>query len=120
MSNSYFTLKEKISSLVGQQAPDFVKSDHSGFTDFLETYFVFLEAAELQLTNISEQDEILLESDNVASLQKLVYEDATDETGDTIILEENSFLSAFRNGEVVTGSTTGAQATILSTNIPKQ
>ena len=118
MSNSYFTLKEKISSLVGQQAPDFVKSDHSGFTDFLETYFVFLEAAELQLTNISEQDEILLESDNVASLQKLVYEDATDETGDTIILEENNFLSAFRNGEVVTGSTTGAQATILSTNIP--
>ena len=117
MSESYFTLKEKVSSLVGQQAPDFVKSDHSGFTDFLETYFVFLEAAELQLTDISEQDEILLESDNVASIQKLVYEDATDEVGDTIILEENSFLSAFRNGETVTGSTTGAQATILSTNI---
>jgi len=117
MSDSYFTLKEKISSLVSQQAPDFVKSDHSGFTDFLQTYYIFLEAAELQLTNISEQDEVLLESDNVASLQKLIYEDATDETGDTIILEENSFLSAFKNGEVVTGSTTGAQATILSTNI---
>ena len=117
MSESYFTLKEKISSLIGQQAPDFVKSDHSGFTDFLQTYYVFLEAAELQLTDISEQDEILLESDNVASLQKLIYEDATDEAGDTIILEENSFLSAFTNGEVVTGSTTGAQATILSTNI---
>ena len=118
MSENYFTLKKKISSLVGQQAPDFVKSDHSGFTDFLQTYFVFLESAELQLTDISEQDEILLESDNVNSLQKLIYEDATDEAGDTIILEENSFLSAFRNGEVVTGSTTGAQATILSTNIP--
>jgi hypothetical protein len=117
MSENYFTLKKKISSLVGQQAPDFVKSDHSGFTDFLQTYFIFLESAELQLTDISEQDEILLESDNVASLQKLIYEDATDETGDTIILEENSFLSAFKNGEVVTGSTTGAQATILSTNI---
>ena len=73
MSESYFTLKEKISSLIGQQAPDFVKSDHSGFTDFLQTYYVFLEAAELQLTDISEQDEILLESDNVASLQKLIY-----------------------------------------------
>ena len=118
MSENYFTLKKKISSLVGQQAPDFVKSDHSGFTDFLQTYFIFLEAAELQLTDISEQDEVLLESDNVNSLQKLIYEDATDEAGDTIILEENSFLSAFRNGEVVTGSTTGAQATILSTNIP--
>ena len=117
MSENYFTLKKKISSLVGQQAPDFVKSDHSGFTDFLQTYFVFLESAELQLTDISEQDEILLESDNVNSLQKLIYEDATDEAGDTIILEENSFLSAFTNGEVVTGSTTGAQATILSTNI---
>ena len=117
MSENYFTLKKKISSLVGQQAPDFVKSDHSGFTDFLQTYFVFLESAELQLTDISEQDEILLESDNVDSLQKLIYEDATDEAGDTIILEENSFLSAFTNGEVVTGSTTGAQATILSTNI---
>ena len=117
MSENYFTLKKKISSLVGQQAPDFVKSDHSGFTDFLQTYFIFLEAAELQLTDISEQDEVLLESDNVNSLQKLIYEDATDEAGDTIILEENSFLSAFTNGEVVTGSTTGAQATILSTNI---
>ena len=116
MSN-YYTLKEKISSLVGQQAPEFVKSDHTGFTDFLQTYYIFLEAAELQLTNISEQDEVLLESDNAESLEKLVYEDATDETGDTIILEENSFLSAFTNGETITGSTTGAQSTILSTNI---
>ena len=61
---NYFTLKEKISSLVGQQSPEFVQSDHPGFVDFLKSYFIFMESAEMQVTNISEQDEILLETEN--------------------------------------------------------
>ena len=84
---NYYTLKEKISSLVGQQ--------------------------ELQITNISEQDEVLLETGNPNIFNKLVFEN-----DDTIILEENSFASAFTLGETVTGSITGASATILSSDTP--
>ena len=106
---NYYTLKEKISSLVGQQVPEYVQADHPGFVDFVKSYFIFLESAEMQLTNISEQDEVLLETDNPNLLNKLV-----DEESNTIILEENSFASSFTLGETVTGKLTGATATILS------
>ena len=50
---NYYTLKEKISSLVGQQVPEYVQADHPGFVDFVKSYYIFLESAELQITNIS-------------------------------------------------------------------
>ncbi len=106
---NYYTLKEKISSLVGQQVPEYVQADHPGFVDFVKSYYIFLESAELQITNISEQDEVLLETGNPNIFNKLVFEN-----DDTIILEENSFASAFTLGETVTGLVTGASATILS------
>ena len=110
---NYYTLKEKISSLVGQQVPEYVQADHPGFVDFVKSYYIFLESAELQITNISEQDEVLLETGNPNIFNKLVFEN-----DDTIILEENSFASAFTLGETVTGSITGASATILSSDTP--
>ena len=109
---NYFTLKEKISSLVGQQSPEFVQSDHPGFVDFLKSYFIFMESAEMQVTNISEQDEILLETENPDINFKILNEDGT-----APLLESNSFASAFTLGEVITGSVTGAQSTILSPDI---
>jgi hypothetical protein len=36
-------IKEKISSLVASQVPEFVRSDYTTFVDFLETYYRFLE-----------------------------------------------------------------------------
>ena len=110
---NYYTLKEKISSLVGQQVPEYVQADHPGFVDFIKSYYIFLESAELQITNISEQDEVLLETENPNIFNKLVFEN-----NDTIILEENSFASAFTLGETVTGSVTGASATVLSPDTP--
>ena len=109
---NYFTLKEKISSLVGQQVPEFVQADHPGFVDFVKSYYIFLESAELQVTDVSEQDELVLETDNPTLINKTIFED-----GSTIILEENSFASAFTLGETVTGSETGAVSTILSPDI---
>ena len=110
---NYYTLKEKISSLVGQQVPEYVQADHPGFVDFVKSYYIFLESAELQITNISEQDEVLLETGNPNIFNKLVFEN-----DDTIILEENGFASAFTLGETVTGLITGASATILSPDTP--
>ena len=109
---NYFTLKEKISSLVGQQVPEYVQADHPGFVDFVKSYYIFLESAELQVTDISEQDELILETDNPSVFNKLKYEDDTN-----LILEENSFASAFTLGETITGSETGTTSTILSPDI---
>ena len=109
---NYFTLKEKISSLVGQQSPEYVQSEHPGFTEFLKSYFIFMESAEMQVTNISEQDEILLETENPDISFKILNEDGT-----RPLLESNRFASAFTLGEIITGSSSGAQATILSPDI---
>ena len=109
---NYHTLKEKISSLVGQQSPEYVQTDHPGFTEFLKSYFIFMESAEMQVTDISEQDEILLETENSLIDFKIINEDGT-----RPLLESNSFASAFTLGEIITGSTSGAKATILSPDI---
>ena len=109
---NYYTLKEKISSLVGQQTPEYVQSEHPGFTEFLKSYFIFMESAEMQVTNVSEQDEIVLETENAEVDFKLLNEDGT-----RPLLESNSFASAFTLGETITGGTSGAAATILSPDI---
>ena len=110
---NYFTLKEKISSLIGQQSPEHVQAEHPGFTEFVKSYFIFLESGEIQITNISEQDEILLETENSLLNNKLINEDNS-----TPLLESQSFASSFTLGEIITGSISGAKSTILSTDIP--
>ena len=109
---NYYTLKQKLSSLVGQQSPEYIQSEHPGFTEFVKSYFIFMESAEMQVTDISEQDEILLETENTALTDRLINEDGT-----APLLESNSFASAFTLGEIITGQTTGAAATILSPDI---
>ena len=66
----------------------------------------------MQVTNVSEQDEILLETENPDISFKILNEDGT-----RPLLESNSFASAFTLGEIITGSSSGAQATILSPDI---
>ena len=46
------TTKKKISVLVPEQLPDFIKSDHPDFVNFLKTYYEFLESAELKLKTL--------------------------------------------------------------------
>jgi hypothetical protein len=109
---NYYTLKEKLSSLVGQQSPEYIQSEHPGFTEFVKSYFVFMESAEMQVTDISEQDEILLETENAALTDRIINED-----GSAPLLESNGFASAFTLGEIITGQTTGATSTVLSPDI---
>ena len=55
------TTKKKISVLVPEQLPDFIKSDHPDFVNFLKTYYEFLESAELKLKTLGSNDSILNE-----------------------------------------------------------
>ena len=61
MATKYKTNKRKISSLVKQQVPQFVLEDHPKFTEFLSSYYLFMESAELNLDTITDIDQILLE-----------------------------------------------------------
>ena len=67
MSDKKKTNKKKISTLVKQQAPQFVLENHPKFTEFLTSYFLFLESAEMTLQTFTEIDHILLETDATAN-----------------------------------------------------
>ena len=56
------TNKRKLSNLVKQQLPEFVIQDHPKFAEFLSSYFLFLESAEITLTSFTDVDNILLET----------------------------------------------------------
>ncbi len=88
--------KDKISNLINSQVPDFVLEDHPLFLDFVKAYYQLMESAEIQLTNIGDPDH------NISK----------DDSGDNFLLEDTSY-GDFQNGETITGSTSGATATVL-------
>ena len=47
MSDRKKTNKKKISKLIKRQVPEFVLSEHPKFAEFLTSYFLFLESAEI-------------------------------------------------------------------------
>ena len=97
-------LENKLSTQIDGQLPDFIAEDHPKFSQFLKSYYQFLEAGELQLTvNI---DNILLEIDTVTNL---LNED------DTLIVTEvgSGSTGKFIDGETITGGTSYATATVL-------
>ena len=55
------TTKNKISVLIPEQLPDFIKSEHPAFVSFLKTYYEFLESAELKFKTLGNNDSILNE-----------------------------------------------------------
>ena len=63
MATKYKTNKRKISSLVKQQVPEFVLTDHPKFTEFLSSYYLFMESAELNLEEVTATDNIILETE---------------------------------------------------------
>ena len=113
------TNKKKLSTLIKQQVPEFVLTKHPKFTEFLSSYFLFLESAELNLDTFTEIDQILLET--VGTTDSFVLLNQTDKNGlnknDKIVNEENTFGGSFQKGEVVTGSTSGATSTVLAEDI---
>ena len=97
-------LTTKISPLIDGQLPDFIQSDHPVFSRFLKHYYEYLEAGELRLTvNI---DNLLL--DLISTSYVL------DTDGNKFVLEDGSGTDGkFTVGEIITGGTSKAAATVL-------
>ena len=110
------TNKKKLSTLVKQQVPEFVLSDHPKFTEFLTSYFLFMESAELNLDQFTGIDQILLET--VGATDSFVLLNQTNRYGldanNKLVNEENTFGGSFTKGETITGSTSGATSTVLA------
>ena len=119
MSDIKKTHKKKISKLIKQQLPEFVLSEHPKFAEFLTSYFLFLESAEITLQTFTSIDHILLETD--ATANNFILFERTNafglDLGDKLVAEENDFAGSFRKGEVITGSTSGATSTVLAEDI---
>jgi len=116
MADKKKTNKKKLSTLVKQQVPEFVLSEHPKFTEFLSSYFLFMESAELNLESITDIDNIVLES--ATTVSNFVLLDQTNtfglDKGDKIVAEENTAAGSFAKNEIITGSTSGATATVLA------
>ena len=113
------TFKEKISSVVKQQAPEFVLEQHPKFLEFIKQYFIFMESAELTLTDIDTKDVIVLETETDA-VSYLLLDGTTQagaDKGFKVVDESNRITSGYVKGETITGATSGATATILADDI---
>ena len=55
--------RENYPHLSNNKYLNYVLEDHPKFTEFLSSYFLFMESAELNLTEITEVDNILLETE---------------------------------------------------------
>ena len=53
------TNKRKLSNLVKRQLPEFVLEDHPKFAEFVKSYFLFLESAQLEISSFTSVDNIL-------------------------------------------------------------
>ena len=113
---------EKISTLISSQAPEFVVTEHPKFIQFLKTYYTFMESAELKVESIQSTDGLLLESETGQTNTLLlngsrIQSDKTQlDRGDKVILESSSY-GKFQKGELITGATSGATATILAEDL---
>src|SRR6056300_687063 len=113
---------DKISSLINQQAPEFVLEQHPKFLEFVKTYYTFMESAELGVTSVQTTDGIQLETET-AQNNELILDGSrldTDRTqldaGDKILLESSAF-GKFTRGETITGQTSNATATVLAEDL---
>jgi len=95
------SLTSKISPLIDGQLPDYIRDDHPLFSKFIQYYYQYLEAAELIVT--AQVDNVIQETFDVLYI--------LDEDGNQIVYEDS--VGKFSVGETITGSTSGATATIL-------
>ena len=112
------TNKRKVSNLIKRQLPEFVLEDHPKFAEFVKSYFLFLESAQLEISSFTSVDNILLEGEG--AIDNFVLLDRTDafglDAGNKVVNEELSFSGTFQKNETITGATSGATATILAEN----
>jgi hypothetical protein len=116
--------KNKVSNLITSQVPDFVLEDHPKFVEFLKTYYIFMEAAELVVTSVETTDGITLETETnqennlLLDGSRVESEKTILDAGDKIILESSSY-GKFIKGETITGQTSKATSTILTEDLNK-
>jgi len=109
----------KLSTLIKHQAPDFVLDEHPKFLEFIKQYYTFMESAEISVTSVETTDGVLLESETDLHPNKLILDASHISSGNTQegsgdkVLQESSSFGKFEKGEIITGSTSGATATIL-------
>ena len=101
MSYDDNTLTNKLSPLIRTQLPEFIQSDHPVFSQFIRTYYQFLEGAEV---TFSEVNNYLVQETTSTNF-------VLDENGDNVVLEDSD--AKFVVGETITGLTSGATATVL-------
>jgi len=94
-------LNNKVSTHIDSQLPEFIQADHPLFSKFVKAYYQFLESAEI---TFSETNNYLKEE-----TEKVNF--ILDENGDQIVLEDSE--TKFTVGNILTGQTSGATATIL-------
>jgi len=113
---------KKVTNLLNQQVPEFVLSDHPKFLEFVKTYYRFMESACITLDNIELTDGIQLETETaqtnnlVLNASKVDTDITSLDAGDKILLEDTGF-GKFTRGEIVTGQTSNATATVLSEDL---
>jgi len=94
-------LKNKVSPHIDSQLPEFIQADHPLFSKFVKAYYQFLESAEITFS----------ETNNYVRQETQSVNFLLDENEDQIVLEDSE--SKFTVGEILTGQTSGATATIL-------
>ena len=116
---------DKISTLLSNQLPEFVVSEHPKFAEFLKVYYQLLESAELSVTSVKSTEGILLETET-AQANNLVLDASAIGTartpldvGDKVIFEiySGTEYGKFTRGEIITGQTSNAIATVLTEDL---
>ena len=101
MSYEDITLKNKVSTHVEKQMPEFIQADHPDFSKFVKIYYQFLESAEITFNEVN----------NFLRQETTSVNFIVDENDDKVVLEDSSV--KFTVGETITGQTSKATATVL-------
>ena len=95
------TLKNKVSTHIQHQLPEFIQADHPLFSKFVKLYYQFLESAEITFSEVN----------NYLRQETTSPNFMVSESGEKIVLEDS--VVKFTLGETVTGNTSKATATVL-------
>ena len=106
-------LKDKLKSQIQSQFPEHIQARHPQLVEFTKEYYQFMESAQITLTSITDQDQILLETTSEGFLLFNQTDKNGRDEGDRIVDEESAG-GEFQKGEIITGSTSGQTATILA------
>ena len=104
MSSSIFD--KKLSPILSEFLPEFVRADHQQFIKFLTDYFKYLESGELTISG--DVNYVIQETTSTNYILNEVSDSSIDER---IVLEDS--VAKFVVGETITGRTSKATATVL-------